>query len=157
MPDSPLKGGKLQPAMLQAAPEGLFPQGTQKPSTSHCTSLQRATSFLSKSWNPSSSSEWQSTTLMMLESLPPPQCTETQGFPLCLQESPCTPSKSRNSSPLAEERKEVVCDTTRILQGATYPAYPFLRKTAGIPGEKPSKSQPQKHYSWVCFWLGLKP
>jgi hypothetical protein len=41
MPDSPLKSGKLQPVTLKAAPEALFPQHTQKPSASHCTSLQK--------------------------------------------------------------------------------------------------------------------
>jgi hypothetical protein len=47
---------------------------------------------------------------------------------------PCTPSKSGNSSPLIEGRKEGIGTTTRTLQGVTYPAYPSLRNTAGAPG-----------------------
>jgi hypothetical protein len=46
------------------------------------------------------------------------------------------PSKSRNSSPLTEGRKEVISITTRVLQGVKYPAYPSLRNIAGAPGEK---------------------
>jgi hypothetical protein len=37
------------------------------------------------------------------------------------------PSKSRNSSPLAEGRKEIICTTMRTLQGKKFPAYPSLR------------------------------
>jgi hypothetical protein len=48
-----------------------------------------------------------------------------------VQESPCIPSKSRNSSPLTEGRKEVICSATRALPGVTFPAYSSLRKTAG--------------------------
>jgi hypothetical protein len=56
------------------------------------------------------------------------------------------PSKSRNSSPLAEERKEVISTTTRALQGVMYSAYPSLRNTAEEPGEKkPTKPQLQGH------------
>jgi hypothetical protein len=61
-----------------------------------------------------------------------------------------TPSKSRKSSPLIEVRKEVICTTARTLQGVTFPAYPSLRKTAGVPEEKNSKPQLQGH-------RGLKP
>jgi hypothetical protein len=50
------------------------------------------------------------------------------------------PSKSRNSSPLAEGRKEVISNTTKTLQGVTFSAYPFLRKTAGALGEKKLKT-----------------
>jgi hypothetical protein len=49
---------------------------------------------------------------------------------------PPPPSKSGNYNLLAEGRKEVICNTTRTLQGATYPAYPSLRNTAGASGEK---------------------
>jgi hypothetical protein len=37
---------------------------------------------------------------------------------------------------LTEERKEVICTTTRTLQGVTVLAYLSLRKAAGTPGEK---------------------
>jgi hypothetical protein len=50
------------------------------------------------------------------------------------------PSKNKNSSPLIEERKKVICNTTRTLQGATYSAFPSLRNTAGAPGEKTQNS-----------------
>jgi hypothetical protein len=46
------------------------------------------------------------------------------------------PSKSRNSSPLTEGRKEVISTTTRALQVVTYPAHPFLRNAARESGEK---------------------
>jgi hypothetical protein len=49
---------------------------------------------------------------------------------------PTPPSKSGNNNSLTEGRKEVICTTTRTLQGVTFPAYPFLRKTAGALGEK---------------------
>jgi hypothetical protein len=49
-------------------------------------------------------------------------------------------SKSRNSTLLAEGRKEVICNTTRTLQGVTFPAYLSLRKTARAPGEKNLKT-----------------
>jgi hypothetical protein len=42
MPDSAMRGGKLKPATLQAAPEALFLQGIQNPDTSHCTFLQES-------------------------------------------------------------------------------------------------------------------
>jgi hypothetical protein len=42
-----------------------------------------------------------------------------------LQESPYTPSKSGNSSPLTEGRKEVLGTTTRTLKRVTYPVYPL--------------------------------
>jgi hypothetical protein len=38
----PTEERKAIPAILQVTPETLFPQGTQKPSTSHCTSLQES-------------------------------------------------------------------------------------------------------------------
>jgi hypothetical protein len=47
-----------------------------------------------------------------------------------------TPSRTGNSSLLTERRKEVIFNTTRTVQGATYPTYPSLRNTAGAPGEK---------------------
>jgi hypothetical protein len=50
------------------------------------------------------------------------------------------PSESKNSSPLAEGRKEMICTITRTLQGVTIPAHPFLRKIAGAPGEKNSNT-----------------
>jgi hypothetical protein len=46
------------------------------------------------------------------------------------------PSKSGNSRPLTEGRKEAIDTTTRTLSGATYPAYSSLRNTAGAPGGK---------------------
>jgi hypothetical protein len=46
------------------------------------------------------------------------------------------PSKSWKSSPLAEKRKVVISTTVRTLQRATYPAYPSLTNTAGVPGGK---------------------
>jgi hypothetical protein len=46
------------------------------------------------------------------------------------------PSKSRNSSPLTKGRKEVICTTTRILQGITFSSIPSIKKIAGAPGEK---------------------
>jgi hypothetical protein len=46
-----------------------------------------------------------------------------------------SPSKSGNSSLLAEWRKEVIC-SARTLQMVTFPAYQSLRKTAGALGEK---------------------
>jgi hypothetical protein len=47
------------------------------------------------------------------------------------------PPKSKNSSSsLTEERKEIICTTTRALQGVKSSAYPPLRKTVGTPGEK---------------------
>jgi hypothetical protein len=55
------------------------------------------------------------------------------------------PSKSRNSSPFAEGRKEVICTTTRTPQGITFPAYPSLRNIAESSGEKNSKHKLQGH------------
>jgi hypothetical protein len=40
------------------------------------------------------------------------------------------------SSPLTEGKKEEICNTTRSLQVAIYPAYPSFRNSAGAPGEK---------------------
>jgi hypothetical protein len=54
--------------------------------------------------------------------------------------APAPPSKSGNSSPLTEEKKEVINTTTRTLQGVTYPAYPSLRNTAEAQGEKNLKT-----------------
>jgi hypothetical protein len=54
-------------------------------------------------------------------------------------------SKSRNSTLLAEGRKEVICNTTRTLQGVTFPAYLSLRKMVGVAGKKTSKYQLQEH------------
>jgi hypothetical protein len=50
------------------------------------------------------------------------------------------PSKSRNSSSLAEWRKATIYTTTRTRKGVTYTAYPSLRNTAGAPGEKKLKT-----------------
>jgi hypothetical protein len=55
------------------------------------------------------------------------------------------PLKSWNSRPLSEERKEVICITTRALKRVIVPAYHSLRKTVGAPGEKNSKPQLQGH------------
>jgi hypothetical protein len=48
-----------------------------------------------------------------------------------------SPSKSGDSSPFIEVRKEVICTTT-TQQGVTFPAFPSLRNTAEAPGEKPN-------------------
>jgi hypothetical protein len=55
------------------------------------------------------------------------------------------PSKSRNSSPLTGDRKEVISVITRTLQGVTYPAYPSLRNTAEASEEKNTIPQIQEH------------
>jgi hypothetical protein len=52
------------------------------------------------------------------------------------------PSKSKNSSPLTKERKEVISTTIKALQGATYPGYLSLVNTAGTPGEKKKHKPP---------------
>jgi hypothetical protein len=57
-----------------------------------------------------------------------------------LQESPYTPSKSGNSSPLIEGRKEAIGIIMRTLQGVTYPSYSSLRNTAGALGGKNLKT-----------------
>jgi hypothetical protein len=41
---------------------------------------------------------------------------------------PAPPSKSGNLSLLTEGRKDLICTTTRTLEGATFPAYQSLRK-----------------------------
>jgi hypothetical protein len=97
MPDSPLRGGKLQPAILQVAPEAMFPQGTQKPIASHCTSLQESHVSLSKSWNLSSSTEWQYSSLLVLGGLLP-TVHRNPALPVGsaqLQDSPCGPIKEQ--------------------------------------------------------------
>jgi hypothetical protein len=53
------------------------------------------------------------------------------------------PSKSRNSSPLAEGIKEVI--KARTLQEVQYPVCLSLRNTTGALGEKNSKLQMQGH------------
>jgi hypothetical protein len=40
-------------------------------------------------------------------------------------------SKSGKTRSITEDRKEVICTTTRILQGVTYPIYCSFKKTAG--------------------------
>jgi hypothetical protein len=47
------------------------------------------------------------------------------------EEPPTLPSKSWNSRTLTEGRKEAICNTTKTVQGATYPANLSLRNTAG--------------------------
>jgi hypothetical protein len=95
MTDSPLRGGKPSPATLQVAPEALFPQGTQKTSVSHCTSLQESSP---KSWNPSFSTESQPSTLLMLGGLSttvhrnPMLPTVMVGQPLCPHQRVGTPA-----------------------------------------------------------------
>jgi hypothetical protein len=32
--------------------------------------------------------------------------------------------------------EEIICNTTRTMQGVTYPAYPFLKNIPGASGEK---------------------
>jgi hypothetical protein len=100
---------------------------------------RRVTSLLSQSWNSRSSTEWKSTTLLVLGDLTPTVhrdpllLTATAGEPL-------HPTKEWDLQ-LSEERKEVISTTTRTLQGVIYPAYPSLRNTAGAPREKSSKPQ----------------
>jgi hypothetical protein len=53
---------------------------------------------------------------------------------------PCSLSKSRNSCPLTEGRKEAIGTTTRTLQRVTYPEYHSLRNTAGAPGGKKTQN-----------------
>jgi hypothetical protein len=60
------------------------------------------------------------------------------------------PSKSRNSSLLTEERKEVMSTTTRTMQGVTSPAYPSLKMLLEHQERKNRKPQLQGH-------KGLKP
>jgi hypothetical protein len=45
-------------------------------------------------------------------------------------------SKSENSSPSFRVKKEVICNTTRTLEGETYPDYPSLKNIIGAPGKK---------------------
>jgi hypothetical protein len=86
--------------------------------------------LLSKSWNPSYSTECQSATLLVLGGLPltvhrdPTLPIVTAGELLCL---------IKEQKLLTEERKELICTTTRTLQGVTYPAIPSLRNTSGAP------------------------
>jgi hypothetical protein len=73
--------------------------------------------------------------------MPDPHSAQRPSTPHCdCRRDPVPPSKSRDSSPLAEGRKEVIGTTTRPLQGVTYPAYHSLRNTAGTPGEKNLKT-----------------
>jgi hypothetical protein len=58
---------------------------------------------------------------------------------------PMPPSKTGNSSPFTEGKEEVICITTRTLQGVTFPAYLSLRKMVGVAGKKTSKYQLQEH------------
>jgi hypothetical protein len=82
----------------KGTPETLFSQGTQKPSTSHCPSLQESRISPSKSWNHSSSTNWQSGTLLLLAGLPPTMLrdpafpTATAGEPLCPHQRAGTPA-----------------------------------------------------------------
>jgi hypothetical protein len=58
------------------------------------------------------------------------------------------PSKSRNSSPFTEERKEVIGTTIKTLQGSSIPLYE--EHCWSTRREKNTKSQQQEH-------KGLKP
>jgi hypothetical protein len=123
--------------------------GTRSPVPPRHTEAQHFMPHLpaeeTKSWNPNSSIEWQSATLLVVGGLP---LHSAQGprTPHCdCRGAPVLPSKTGNSSPLTEERKKVISTTTRTLQGVTYPAYPSLGNTAGAPGEKISKPQLQRH------------
>jgi hypothetical protein len=50
---------------------------------------------------------------------------------------PASSSRIRNSRSLTEGRKEVICTTTRSLQGVMFLS--FLRKISGTPKEKNQK------------------
>jgi hypothetical protein len=58
-----------------------------------------------------------------------------------------TAGNSQQPHQRVEERKDVICTTTRTLQGVAFPANHSLRKISGAPTEKP---QAQGH-------KGLKP
>jgi hypothetical protein len=55
---------------------------------------------------------------------------------------PAPPSKSGNLSLLTEGRKDLICTTTRTLEGATFPAYQSLRKLLEF---QEKKTQNPKH------------
>jgi hypothetical protein len=84
-------------------------------------------SLLSKSWNLSSSTEWQSNTLLVLSA-------QRLNALHCTCGSVPDPTKEQELHPFMEERKEVINTTTRTLQEVTYLAYSSLRNTAGAPG-----------------------
>jgi hypothetical protein len=135
MLDSPLRGGKLKLAALQVGPEALFPQGTQKPRTLHCTPAScTGESLLSCQ---ESQILYQIAICYVAGTRrPTPYNAQRPSIPHCdCRRAPASPSKSKNSSLLTEERKEAT-GTTRTLQGVTYPAYPSLKDTIGAPGGK---------------------
>jgi hypothetical protein len=84
-----------------------FPKAHRTSVFHNAPPCRSVTSLLSKSWNPCYSTEWQSTTPLVLGGLPslPPQCTQTQCSTLQLQENPCTPIKEQElQSPHWEKR-----------------------------------------------------
>jgi hypothetical protein len=101
-----------------------------------CTFLQKSHISPVQDWNPSFSIEWQSTTLLVLGGLPP--CSaQRPSTPYCnCRRASTPPSKSRNSSPLTEERKEVICTTTRTLAKGKYTASFSQKNTVGAPRKK---------------------
>jgi hypothetical protein len=115
MPHSPLRGGKLKPGTLRVASEALFsPRQTEAQGfTVHFP----AGEYKSKSWNPSSSTEWQFASLLILGGLPPTVQRPSVPHYSC-RKAPVPPSKNGNSSLHTEGRKEAI-GTKRIWQGVT--------------------------------------
>jgi hypothetical protein len=112
VPDSTLRGGKLKPATLQVAPEALLHQGTQKPSTSHCTSLQES-HFSPVQELKSQLLYWVAICYSAGAKRPAPRhSAQRPNAPHCnCRRTPAPPSKNRNSSPHVEARKEVISPT----------------------------------------------
>jgi hypothetical protein len=96
-------------------------------------------SLLSHSCNPSTSTEWHSAILLVLEVLCP-HSAQRPNIPQCdCRRALAPPSKSKNSSPLAEEKKEVIGTTTRTLQGYNIQRTPLW----GILWEHQERKNPQ--------------
>jgi hypothetical protein len=136
VPTSPLKskkarfptaGRKAGAFTLWATKEGLLPQGAQRPSTSQCTCLQETTI------SPVQEQEsQQQSTLKVLEGLPP-----------TVHRDPALPTVTALESRLPYQRAETHWKKEqgnlhhkRTLQWVTFPAYPSLRKTTRMLGEK---------------------
>jgi hypothetical protein len=96
-------------------------------------SCRRVSFLLSKSWNPSSTTERQSTTLLVPGCLPPTVHRDPVLL-IVLQESSHATNKEHELHHLAEDG--LICTTAKILQRLTFPAYSILRTTAGTPQEK---------------------
>jgi hypothetical protein len=119
MPDSPQMGGKLWPATLQEAPEALFPQGAQKLISSHYAISLQESHISSVQELELQLLHWVAISYSAGARRPvPQQYTETSAPHCDYRRAPASPSKSRNSNPLAEGRKEVICSTARTLHGA---------------------------------------